>query len=306
MSDIRDIYELTPAEKEALTEFDKQLSSLGMPCFADVRGFDISEIKSKASYIRKDPIEESCNRVEKPGNTIQLNWSHEASEKLGKVKSVDFHNGEYLTVDLVMTAPGQEWIDKLKDYIFEEENRYRTQCLNLPGTVIGPAQCLTGRNVCATYVDKDAAFETYKKQCAGTIIGAKYESDAIDACRYAFENLKLSLRSAQDREIAKYSVKDKSELMTPYDIWEQNKKGELPMNTYDVAYNEKKAAAQKAYDEVMLAAKKEKEAAAQKEANENAAKTLKGMYDAYVNAGFTPEQAEKFVTIALEKAASKI
>lgn len=126
------------------------------------------------------------------------------------------------------------------------------------------------------------------------------------------------------------NVKDKSELMTPYYIWEQNKlklssdtvtadkvasghifhdkisKGELQMNTYDVAYNEKRAAAQKAYDEAMLAAKKEKEEAAQREANETAAKTLKGMYDAYVNAGFTPEQAEKFVTIALEKVASKI
>ena len=78
------------------------------------------------------------------------------------------------------------------------------------------------------------------------------------------------------------------------------------MNTYDVAYNEKKAAAQKAYDEAMLAAKKEKEEAAQKEANDNAAKVLKGLYDSYVNAGFTPEQAEKFVTIALEKVASKI
>ena len=78
------------------------------------------------------------------------------------------------------------------------------------------------------------------------------------------------------------------------------------MNTYDVAYNEKKAAAQKAYDEALIVARKEKEEAAQKEANENAAKSLKGMYDSFVNAGFTPEQAEKFVTIALEKVAGKI
>lgn len=179
----------------------------------------------------------------------------------------------------------------------------------MPGTVIGPAQCLTGHNVFATYLDEEPQWRirTPEEQ-AQYELERDYESDAIDACRYAFENLKLSFRSAQDREIAKYSVKDKSELMTQYDIWVQSiiSKGELPMNTYDVAYNEKKAAAQKAYDEAMIEAKKEKEEAAQKEANDNAAKVLKGLYDSYVNAGFTPEQAEKFVTIALEKVASKI
>lgn len=250
------------------------------------------DLLTKRSWCGDEPS------VVKPGDTIPLNWSHEASEKLGKVKKVDIRD-EMVSIELLCTPPTQEWIDKLNAYIFEEKNRYRTQCLNnVYGTYYG------------MYADEDAAFETYRKQCAGTIIGAKYESDVIDACRYAFENLKLSLRSAQDCEIAKYSVKDESELMTPYarDIWGQNKikKGELPMNTYDVAYNEKKAAAQKAYDEAMIEAKKEKEEAAQKEANDNAAKVLKGLYDSYVNAGFTPEQAEKFVTIALEKVASKI
>lgn len=69
---------------------------------------------------------------------------------------------------------------------------------------------------------------------------------------------------------------------------------------------EKMSAAKKAYDEARVAAEKEKEEAAQREMNENAAKSLKGMYDAYLNAGFTPEQAEKFVTITLEKVAGKI
>lgn len=278
------------------------------------------DLITKRSWCGDEPT------VVKTGDTIQLNWSHEASEKLGEVKKVDIRD-DSISIELLTTAPGREWIDKLKDYIFEEENRYRTQCLNLPATAIGQAQCLCGRNTYAIYVDekpqwrirtpeeqaqyeleRDAASEAYKKQCLEILISAKYESDVIDACRYAFENLKLSLRSAQDQEIAKYSVKDKSELMTPYDVWEQikNKKGELSMTTYDVAYNEKKAAAQKAYDEALVAARKEKEEAAQKEANDNAAKVLKGLYDSYVNAGFTPEQAEKFVTIALEKVASKI
>lgn len=275
---------------------------------------NIRSIASKTSWVGNDQT------VVNPGDTIKLNWSHKASEALGKVKSVDFHNGEYLTVDLVTTASGRKWIDEVKDYIFKEENRYRTQCLNLPATVI-EQKIKEGRNIIdfdaddveiATEQDFDRFFLRKRYEPCWEVRTSEeqrqyeLERDAIDACRYAFENLKLSLRSAQDREIAKYSVKDKSELMTPYDIWEQNKKGELPMNTYDITYNEKKAAAQKAYDEAMLAAKKEKEEAAQKEANETAAKTLKGMYDAYVNAGFTPEQAEKFVTIALEKVASKI
>ena len=259
---------------------------------------DIPVIKSNASWVGKDVT------WIKPGDTIPLNWSHEASEKLRKVKKVDIRD-DLVPIELLTSAPGQEWIDKLKDYIFEEENRYRTQCLNLPGTVIGPAQCLTGRNVFAIYLDEAPQWRirTPEEQ-----MQYELERDAIDACRYAFENLKLSLRSVQDREIAKYSVKDESELMTQYDIWVQNiiSKGELPMNTYDVAYNEKKAAAQKAYDEALIVARKEKEEAAQKEANENAAKSLKGMYDSFVNAGFTPEQAEKFVTIALEKVAGKI
>lgn len=243
--------------------------------------FNIPDMKSSVSWVGKDAM------LIKPGDTIPLIWSHEASKKLGKVKSVDFHNGEYLTANIVTTAPNRKWIDELMDYIFEEENRYRTQCLNLPATAIGSDQYLTGRNVFAMCVDEHAASETYKKKTIETILGAIYEDNAFYACKHAFENLKLSFRSAQEKEIAKYSVKDKSELMTPYDIWEQNKKGELPTNTYDIAYNEKKAAAQK-------------------EANDIAAKSLKGMYDAYVNAGFTPEQAEKFVTIALEKVAGKI
>ena len=237
--------------------------------------------KQKISWVGNDQV------VINPGDTIELNWSHKDSKVLGKVKGVDFHNGEGLTVNLAT----QEWIDKLKDYLFEEENRYRAQHINLPGTVIAPAQ-----------------FAMYSLCLPGCTDEDAYKSDAIDAYRYAFENLKSNLRSAQDQEITKYTIKDETELSTPYDIWEKNKieKGELSMNTYDVAYNEKKAAAQKAYDEALIAAKKEKEEAAQKEANETAAKTLKSMYDAYVNAGFTPEQAEKFVTIALEKVASKI
>lgn len=266
---------------------------------AKERPTKMHDLLTKRSWYGDEPT------VVKTGDTIKLNWSHEASETLGKVKSIDFHNGRGLTVNLEATAPDRDWIDELMNYIFEEENRYRSQCLNLPGTTIGQAQCLSGRNIFATYLDEEPQWRirTPEEQ-------AEYEleRDALDAFRYAFENLKLSLRSAQDREIAKYSVKDKSELMTPFDIWVQSiiSKGELPMNTYDVAYNEKKAAAQKAYDEAMLAAKKEKEEAAQKEANDNAAKVLKGLYDSYVNAGFTPEQAEKFVTIALEKVASKI
>ena len=261
--------------------------------------FNIPDMKSNASWVGDKPT------VVKPGDAITLNWSHEASEKLGKVKKVDIRD-DLVSIELLLsTSPEREWIDKLIDYIFEEENRYRARFLNLPATVIGSDQCLTGRNVFATYLDEEPQYRirTPEEQ-------AEYELEryALDTFRYVFENLKLSLRSTQDREIAKYSVKDKSELMTPFDIWVQSiiSKGELPMNTYDVAYNEKKAAAQKAYDEAMLAAKKEKEEAAQKEANDNAAKVLKGLYDSYVNAGFTPEQAEKFVTIALEKVASKI
>ena len=270
---------LTLAEKQTYTDFSSYLKT------------------KKTSWVGSDQA------VINPGDMIELNWSHKDSKVLGKVKE------EHLTVDLTTTAPEREWIDMLKDYIFEEENRYRTQCLNLPATIIGSAQCLTGRNTYAVYEGEgDDASEMYEKQCFETILYAIHKDYVIDACRYAFENLKLNLRSAQDQEIAKYTIKNESELTTSYDTWEKNKieKGELSMNTYDVAYNEKKAAAQKAYDEALIAAKKEKEEAAQKEANEAAAKTLKGMYDAYINAGFTPEQAEKFVTIALEKAASKV
>lgn len=266
-----------------------------------VRPIKMHDLITKRSWYGDEPT------VVKTGDTIPLNWSHEASEKLGKFKKVDICD-DIVSIEHLCTASGREWIDKLIDYIFEEENRYRTQCLNLPGTVIGPAQCLSGYNTYATYIDEEPQYRirTPEEQLQYKL--DRTERDAIDACRYAFNILNRSFKSTQDLEIAKYSVKGETELMTQYDIWVQNKikKGELPMNTYDVAYNEKKAAAQKAYDEALVAARKEKEEAAQKEANDIAAKTLKGMYDAYVNAGFTPEQAEKFVTIALEKVAGKI
>ena len=256
------------------------------------------DLITKRSWCGDEPT------VVKTGDTIQLNWSHEASETLGKVKSIDFHNGRGLTVNLEATAPDREWIKELTKEVNQKiaEKEWR----NVLDFSSNATNYITEQDFDQFFLRKH--YDEFQWRIRTPEEQAQYEleRDSLDAFRYVFENLKLSLRSAQDREIAKYSVKDKFELMTPYDIWEQNKKGELPMNTYDVAYNEKKAAAQKAYDEAMLEAKKEKEEAAQKEANDNAAKVLKGLYDSYVNAGFTPEQAEKFVTIALEKVASKI
>lgn len=73
------------------------------------------------------------------------------------------------------------------------------------------------------------------------------------------------------------------------------------MNDSTIKYNEAMDAAKKAYDEAKLAAQKEKEQAELAEANEKVASAMKGLYDAYIAQGFTPEQAEKFVTIVLEK-----
>ncbi len=78
------------------------------------------------------------------------------------------------------------------------------------------------------------------------------------------------------------------------------------MNDSVIKYNEAMDAAKKAYDEAKLAAQREKEQAELAEANEKVASAMKGLYDAYIAQGFTPEQAEKFVTIALEKACCKI
>ena len=73
------------------------------------------------------------------------------------------------------------------------------------------------------------------------------------------------------------------------------------MNDSVIKYNEMKANARKAYDEAMAIAEQEKKAAETEEAANEAAGVLKTMYDAYLNAGFSAEQAEKFVTIQLEK-----
>ena len=85
-----------------------------------------------------------------------------------------------------------------------------------------------------------------------------------------------------------------------------NERNPKNMNTSTIKYNEAMDAAKKAYDEAKLVAQREKEQAELAEANEKVASAMKGLYDAYVAQGFTPEQAEKFVTIALEKACCKI
>ena len=85
-----------------------------------------------------------------------------------------------------------------------------------------------------------------------------------------------------------------------------NERNPKIMNDSTIKYNEAMDAAKKAYDEAKLVAQREKEQAELAEANEKVASAMKGLYDAYVAQGFTPEQAEKFVTIALEKACCKI
>ena len=80
-----------------------------------------------------------------------------------------------------------------------------------------------------------------------------------------------------------------------------NERNPKIMNDSTIKYNEAMDAAKKAYDEAKLAAQREKEQAELAEANEKVASAMKGLYDAYIAQGFTPEQAEKFVTIVLEK-----
>lgn len=80
-----------------------------------------------------------------------------------------------------------------------------------------------------------------------------------------------------------------------------NERNPKNMNDSTIKYNEAMDAAKKAYDEAKLAAQREKEQAELAEANEKVASAMKGLYDAYIAQGFTPEQAEKFVTIVLEK-----
>ena len=277
-----DIYELTKAKLEAYDAFRKYI-----------------EIHTNCQAFEQSKMEEVD-----PGKPLKFNeppklkWEPKA---LAKVKEItETADGLYISANTFGDSPDY-WLNELKKELDKNEKLFTYKQIEIhhPDDIVDSF----------TYAIHPLIGDFHWGPCYPAyaeviVVDDRTEFEKTYKC--ILSNLIEAFKTPQEREIAKYSVKDKSELMTPYDIWEQNKKGELPMNTYDVAYNEKKAAAQKAYDEAMIEAKKEKEAAAQKEANENAAKTLKGMYDAYVNAGFTSEQAEKFVTIALEKVASKI
>lgn len=219
------------------------------------------------------------------GETLQYNeppkirWEPKA---LGKVKSrEETIDGFRCDIKLYSTANSEKWLKDLQDYLWKEAERRRR--LGKP----------------------DDSVDALRYYC----ISNGFDPDDIDKSvdSKAFEKLNDILRNAfrtvQEREIAKYSVKSREELNTPYDIWEKNKieKGEFSMNDSIIKYNEMKANARKAYDEAMAIAEQEKKAAETEEAANEAANVLKTMYDAYLNAGFSAEQAEKFVTIQLEK-----
>lgn len=76
---------------------------------------------------------------------------------------------------------------------------------------------------------------------------------------------------------------------------------EMAKTEAQIRYEEKCNEAKKAYDEALRIAREELDAAEQKKTCDNAASMMKDLYDSYVEAGFSEEQAMKFVTIALEK-----
>lgn len=80
-------------------------------------------------------------------------------------------------------------------------------------------------------------------------------------------------------------------------------KGEKEMTKTEaqIRYEEKVNAAKKAYDEAVRIAHEELENEELKKQADAAANNVKRLYDSYISAGFSIEQAEKFVTIALEK-----
>ena len=80
---------------------------------AKERPTKMHDLLTKRSWCGDEPT------VVKTGDTIKLNWSHEASEKLGKIKKCDISD-DALYFDLVTTASGKDWIDELMNYIFEE------------------------------------------------------------------------------------------------------------------------------------------------------------------------------------------
>lgn len=163
------------------------------------------------------------------------------------------------------------------------------------------------------------------------------ESAAIELIENVIEHLRDSISKIIVDKYAQYAVKDPEELKSHcFDGDEQwkveeniiympytkeqleaaftsmatqhtdyskiyNERNSKIMNDSVIKYNEAMDAAKKAYDEAKLAAQKEKEQAELAEANEKVASAMKGLYDAYIAQGFTPEQAEKFVTIVLEK-----
>lgn len=78
-------------------------------------------------------------------------------------------------------------------------------------------------------------------------------------------------------------------------------KKEMTKTEAQIRYEEKCNEAKMAYDEALRIAREELNAAEQKKTCDDAANMMKDLYDSYIAAGFTPTQAEKFVTIALEK-----
>lgn len=212
------------------------------------------------------------------GETLQYNEPpklHWESKALGKVKSMEeTANGFRCEVKLAATPETEKWILDLQNYIQERNQLERQRHSN----------------------------DAVDALVAGHVHIPQNTAEKSDFERFN-DILRNAFRTVQEREIAKYSVKSREELSVPYDIWEQNKikKGEFEMNDSVIKYNEMKANARKAYDEAMAVAEKEKKAAETEEAANEAAGVLKTMYDAYLDAGFSAEQAEKFVTIQLEK-----